>query len=147
MQARITRKQPFCLLLIDLDGFKEVNDTHGHLAGDSCLSQFAAELRQQSRATDAVGRWGGDEFVVVMDGGPEEANAYMERVKQWVFGSYTVELSDGPRKVNLWASLGMARSAPGDTIASVIARADANMYENKRRGAVARERLAHPRSA
>lgn len=147
LQQRLTQKLPFCLLLIDLDGFKEVNDQHGHLAGDSCLSQFAAELRQQSRATDTVGRWGGDEFVVILDGGPDEAHAYMERVKQWVFGSYTVELSEGSRKVNLWASLGMARSTPDDSMASIIERADANMYEQKRGGGGARKRVPQERTA
>lgn len=142
LQQRLKEKQPFCLLLIDLDGFKEVNDEHGHLAGDSCLSQFAVELRQQSRAKDTVGRWGGDEFVVVLDGGPDEAQSYIERVKQWVFGSYTVELNEGPRKVNLWASIGMARSTAEDSMATIIERADADMYERKRNGTSIRERLA-----
>jgi diguanylate cyclase (GGDEF)-like protein len=147
VQQRLAQKQSFCLLLIDMDGFKGVNDRYGHLAGDSCLAQFAAELRMQSRATDTVGRWGGDEFMVVLDGSAEETQAYVERVRQWVFGNYAVEHGGETRKVKLWASIGMARALPTDTVASILQRADAAMYEQKRVAPGARDKLSYFRSA
>jgi hypothetical protein len=58
MDRRIAQNQPFCVLMIDLDGFKQVNDLHGHIAGDDLLKQFATELQSQSRPGDLTGRWG-----------------------------------------------------------------------------------------
>jgi GGDEF domain-containing protein len=66
VEQRIGQRQPFSVILLDLNGFKQVNDSFGHAAGDDVLKQFAAELRAAFRAADAVGRWGGDEFIVVL---------------------------------------------------------------------------------
>lgn len=65
IEARIAKGQPFCVAILDVDKFKQVNDTYGHQAGDNLLRQFAAELRSSVRAVDTAGRWGGDEFVLV----------------------------------------------------------------------------------
>lgn len=68
----IRRQQPFSVLLLDLDGFKAFNDTHGHLQGDIVLAEVAAALAQSVRSGDLVGRFGGDEFVVVLPATPGE---------------------------------------------------------------------------
>lgn len=132
LERRTERKRPFCVLMIDLDGFKQVNDQHGHAAGDGLLVQFAAELRAQSRSSDPVGRWGGDEFIVVLEGGEAEAQTFVERVQQWVFGTYTVQTNTGAGKVKMSASLGVAAWMPGEAFQKVVERADADMYARKR---------------
>lgn len=63
IELAITEQRPFCVVVLDLDGFKQVNDTHGHTVGDALLVQFSEEVRTNIRSTDIAGRWGGDEFV------------------------------------------------------------------------------------
>ena len=131
LQCRIDARKPFCVVLLDLNGFKQVNDTYGHEAGDDLLKQFSTELRSASRATDVVGRWGGDEFIVVLDGTMTEAQSHVERMQKWVFGSYTLHLgAEGP-KVEMTAALGLVEWQAGQTIKEVLARADTLMYKQK----------------
>jgi len=141
IERRIAEKQPFCMTMLDLNGFKQVNDTHGHLAGDSLLKQFAADLRSASRSTDVVGRWGGDEFIVVLDGSLMEAQSHIERLQKWVFGDYTVQLGTDTLKVNMDAALGLVEWQPGETMKAVLGRADAAMYQEK---SAARKRPPKP---
>jgi diguanylate cyclase (GGDEF)-like protein len=131
MGRRIAAKHPFCVVMLDLNGFKQVNDSYGHLVGDDLLKQFSAELRSASRSTDAVGRWGGDEFIVVMEGGLTEAQSHLERMQKWVFGGYTVQLEGAGPKVDMDAAVGMVEWQPGETIKQVLGRADAIMYQQK----------------
>jgi len=131
LQRRIDAQKPFCVVMLDLNGFKQVNDTYGHEAGDDLLKQFSAELRSASRATDAVGRWGGDEFVVILDGNRAEAQSHVERMQKWVLGSYTLHLgAEGP-KIEMNAALGLVEWQAGESIKQVLSRADALMYRQK----------------
>jgi len=131
LQYRIDARKTFCLVLLDLNGFKQVNDVYGHEAGDDLLKQFATELRSASRATDVVGRWGGDEFIVILDGTLTEARAHVERMRKWVFGSYTLHLgAEGP-KVEMTAAVGLVESQSGEASKALLARADALMYQDK----------------
>jgi len=129
---RLEIQKPFSVLLLDLNGFKELNDTCGHLAGDELLRQFSAELKSGFRATDVVGRFGGDEFIIVLDAGVQDVNAHMERISRWVFGDYTIRLGDSSRKVAVSAAMGTAAWQPGDSLRTLMERADAAMYRNKR---------------
>lgn len=131
LQHRISAKQPFCVVLLDLNGFKQVNDTYGHEAGDDLLKQFATELRSASRASDVIGRWGGDEFIVVLDGTIAEAQSHVERMQKWVFGGYTVKLGSVGPKVEMNAALGLVEWQAQEGIKEVLARADALMYQQK----------------
>jgi len=131
LQRRIDAQKAFCVVMLDLNGFKQVNDTYGHQAGDDLLKQFSAELRSASRATDVVGRWGGDEFIVVLDGGLMEARSHVERMQKWVFGSYTLQTGPEGPKVESTAALGLVEWQPGEGIKEVLARADALMYKQK----------------
>jgi diguanylate cyclase (GGDEF)-like protein len=131
LQRRIAAKQPFCVVMLDLNGFKQVNDTYGHEAGDDLLKQFSTELRSASRATDAVGRWGGDEFIVILDGNLTEAQGHVERMQKWVFGSYTLRIGSQGPKVDMNAATGLVEWQAGETIKEVLARADALMYKQK----------------
>jgi diguanylate cyclase (GGDEF)-like protein len=131
LQRRIDVSKPFCVVMLDLNGFKQVNDTYGHEAGDDLLKQFATEIRSASRATDAVGRWGGDEFIVILDGNIGEAQSHVERMQKWVLGSYTLHLgAEGP-KVEMTAALGLVEWQTGETLKQVLARADTLMYIQK----------------
>jgi diguanylate cyclase (GGDEF)-like protein len=131
LEARITRKRVFSVILLDLNGFKQVNDTHGHQAGDEVLKQFASELRSSFRSTDVVARWGGDEFVVLLDGDIGEAKAQIDRVSQWVFGEYTISTGGKILKIPVNASVGAAAWKVGETAASLLERADRAMYREK----------------
>ena len=133
VQRRIAAQQRFCVAMLDLNGFKEVNDRHGHEAGDDLLRQFSSELRSTSRATDVVGRWGGDEFMVVLDGTLPDAQARVQRIQEWVLGSYTVQKASEESKIDMTAAVGLAEWRPGETLKEVVARADALMYEDKKR--------------
>ncbi len=123
--------KPFCVALVDLDGFKRVNDKYGHQAGDEVLQQFAAELKSACRSTDLVGRWGGDEFLVLLDGSTNQAQAQMDRVRKWVCGSYTISRESGRLKIPVIASIGLAEFVAGETMKQLLDRADAAMYANK----------------
>ena len=131
IEFRLAQKRPFCLMLLDLNGFKQVNDAYGHLAGDQVLKQFASELKGTFRVTDHVSRWAGDEFVVLLDGKLAESSDYAERVRKWVFGDYTVGSRGDPRKVRVAAALGLTEWQPGETLAALLGRADKLMYRQK----------------
>jgi diguanylate cyclase len=133
IQWNMEQGQEFCVAMIDLDGFKQINDTHGHVAGDELLKQFAVELKQNSRAGELVGRWGGDEFVVILAGNLLSAKAHTERVEQWVFGKYTIyEGSKRPISIDIQGSVGTAEWHPGQTMEELIAEADSKMYLKKK---------------
>jgi diguanylate cyclase (GGDEF)-like protein len=131
IEQRIAAAAPFCVAILDLDDFKKVNDEHGHLVGDELLRQFGAELRAAGRAVNIIGRWGGDEFVVVLDCDLPQAMERVERLSAWVCGSYTVEAAAGPARLRLNASLGLAQFTPPETLKQLLERADLAMYRQK----------------
>ncbi len=132
LEYRLDRKRVFSVILLDLNEFKGINDTYGHLVGDEVLKQFAAELKSAFRTSDAVARWGGDEFVVVLDCDIGEAKAQIERLSQWVFGEYTIRAGGKVLKIPVSASVGAAAWEPGETLASLMERVDAAMYKQKK---------------
>lgn len=128
---RVKRAQAFCLILFDLNNFKLVNDSWGHLAGDEVLKQFAHELKSFFRPMDTVGRWGGDEFIAVMDCSLNEAMRHIENLPKWLFGDYKITVGGATRKMDVRASFGLAAWQPGETPLDVLGRADAAMYGQK----------------
>jgi diguanylate cyclase (GGDEF)-like protein len=134
IEAAIEAKRPFCVVMLDLNEFKQVNDTYGHAAGDSLLTQFAGELRTNIRASDIAGRWGGDEFVLLLDCDLKTARAQIERIEKWAFGEYTLAGGTGrePLKLQVRASVGVAEWAAGTTPAQLIEQADQDMYREKK---------------
>ncbi len=131
MERRVEAGQIFCVAILDINRFKRVNDEHGHLAGDELLRQFSTELKSACRSTDIVGRWGGDEFIILLDCEQAEAKGQTDRLSEWVCGNYTVQGAGGPVKLNIEASIGLAELQHGETLKALLARADAEMYRHK----------------
>jgi diguanylate cyclase (GGDEF)-like protein len=132
---RATRTgKPCALLFLDMDGFKGVNDTHGHEQGDVLLRQFGARLLEAVRKTDFVARLAGDEFVVVLEGlsdaqdAHEKASGLLAVLRQ----PYALHRAN----VRVGASIGVALHLPGDSpdLDRWLARADSAMYAAKRSG-------------
>ena len=134
LEIRISLRQRFCIMLLDMDGFKQINDNYGHLAGDEVLRQFAAEIKSRFRESDCVGRWGGDEFIILLSGSIQAAQSYAERLKEWAFGDYAVQTGSGTNiKVPVFAAIGVAQWQAGETAKDLLARADGEMYAQKNR--------------
>jgi diguanylate cyclase (GGDEF)-like protein len=133
LERRIASGATFCVVIVDIDDFKKVNDAHGHLTGDGVLKQFAGELRSACRPTDTIGRWGGDEFILLFDCGLEEAKGKTERLREWVCGNYSVPGKSETLKLRVDASIGLAAHAAGEGMTEVVGRADAAMYKQKAR--------------
>jgi diguanylate cyclase (GGDEF)-like protein len=129
--AQPTRgNSPVAVLVVDLDGLKSVNDRGGHAAGDVVLREVAARLQQAVRRGDLVGRWGGDEFVVVCPDTDEEGAGHVAAKLRALIGARPVTLPDG--EVSISVSVGSAVAVTLDA-AAAIAAADAAMYRAKRR--------------
>ncbi|OGB25762.1 MAG: hypothetical protein A3I66_05115 [Burkholderiales bacterium RIFCSPLOWO2_02_FULL_57_36] len=123
---------PFSIAFVDLDHFKQVNDSCGHVLGDDVLKIFASILQESVRATDRIARYGGDEFVVVLvDTAEDGASIVLERVRDNVarydWKALGIDL-------NLSTSIGIASFQPGDSIEKTLARADDALYAAKSAG-------------
>lgn len=129
----MSQGKTFSLLMFDLNNFKVVNDKLGHLAGDDLLKQFTTELKSVFRPMDTVGRWGGDEFVVVLDCTLDKAMARLEQVRNWVFGDYTLKANGASYKVPVSAAAGAVAWHNGESIEKLVERADKAMYQDKRK--------------
>lgn len=124
------RAASVCVLFLDLDGFKEVNDTLGHESGDHLLRAVADRLRGALRAGDTAARLGGDEFVVLLEGIPGATRAVQvaERLAAQVRAPYSLH----EREVSVGVSVGVAMNSPGRTDADeLVRRADRAMYRAK----------------
>ena len=123
---------PFALLLCDLDGFKQVNDSLGHDAGDMVIAEVGKRLREVSREPDLVARLGGDEFVVVANNidGHDEAMEFAERILPWLRQPYTIDDS----QIELSGSVGVALATAAMSTHNLLQMADHAMYEAKRAG-------------
>jgi len=133
IERRIADGASFCVAIIDINGFKKVNDEHGHLIGDELLKQFARELQSACRTTDMIARWGGDEFILLLKSSLREANAQVDRIRKWVFGNYKLQGVTGMKKLDVTASIGLAELKPGESLKAILDRADSEMYKDKAR--------------
>jgi adenylate cyclase len=133
LDLRSRGENPFSVIYIDLNGFKKINDTYGHQAGDELLKQVGGRLRLVFRSTDIVGRWGGDEFVALVDGSLADAQTHLHRISQSLSKEFEISCGKEKHRVSLGAAIGVATWRQGETVSEVLQRADAEMYEQKLR--------------
>ncbi|RUS47391.1 diguanylate cyclase [Cohnella sp. AR92] len=127
--ASFRRSQaPFSILLIDIDRFKSINDTYGHPVGDLVLTELARLLQASSRETDVVARFGGEEFIVLLEGADQTSSV---RIAE----RYRAAIEATPMgKLNITASMGVATMTAEDTSETLIDRADQALYQSKENG-------------
>lgn len=135
--ARAARNNtPLTIFMIDIDNFKEVNDQHGHLAGDSCLRALAAVLQAQLRAIDLLARFGGDEFVALLPDTPSHmALVVGERLRRQV-GAHAIANGEGRAPLHITISIGSATIVGGAAkdVDEVLRHADEALYSAKQMG-------------
>lgn len=122
----------FGILFIDIDHFKEFNDTYGHSKGDEVLVMVARSIAITLRKIDILARWGGEEFIVILPvSSPETIKGIAERIRLLIDHSF-IDIEGGTLHVTV--SIGATVSLEGDTNSSLLSRADTLMYQSKRNG-------------
>jgi diguanylate cyclase (GGDEF)-like protein len=142
---RVARSgEPALLLMLDIDHFKRVNDTHGHGVGDEVLRRFAAVALSGLRDTDVLARWGGEEFLLLLnDTTPEQANIGLERVRELLTDA---QLSTEVPELRATFSAGLTAYDCNEPLDTCIERADRALYEAKAQGRNRTVVHHHPRS-
>ncbi|WP_229860107.1 diguanylate cyclase [Candidatus Sulfurimonas baltica] len=126
---RYTNNSVFSIILIDIDHFKSINDTYGHLAGDSVLEEFALILKNNARATDYVGRWGGEEFIIIcVETDTHGSMAVAEKLRT------AIDKFDFTTVGHKTASFGVASSTKGIDAKTILDNADKALYKAKNSG-------------
>lgn len=125
----LEQQEPLCLMVFDIDHFKQINDRLGHSVGDQVLREACLAAKQMLRPTDVIGRFGGDEFVVMLpDTEPDAVVAIGQRI---ITGLAQIELADN---IKVSASFGVAELKPGDNFRLLFERADGALYRAKQQG-------------
>ena len=132
---RVTQT-PFSLLMMDIDDFKRLNDTHGHTVGDRMLLAFAEKCRQSVRSDDFLARYGGEEFTLILPGASlRNATKRAKAICRTIAGSrYAADDSPKPDVVSITVSIGVSTYRKGDTVQSLVERADQCLYKAKADG-------------
>lgn len=129
MALAVRYKQVFSVVLLDVDHFKQVNDTYGHLVGDDVLVSIAKVLLRNTRESDMAGRWGGEEFLLVLPHTDlKQATTVAEKLRQ------AVATQNIPVVGHKTASFGVASHSLGESLDTFLARADRALYEAKQKG-------------
>jgi diguanylate cyclase (GGDEF)-like protein len=129
-------RQPVSLILLDIDHFKRVNDTHGHDAGDAALRILANALREEVRGVDTAARYGGEEFAIILPATQlRDAFSLANRIRE-IVGSKQISLKgqQGTSLGRVTLSIGVSDHRPGERVADWIERADKGLYDAKRAG-------------
>jgi diguanylate cyclase (GGDEF)-like protein len=120
------------IALLDIDFFKQINDRHGHAAGDQVLRSFAAAARACLRADDVLARWGGEEFLLMLrEAGEPEAQAVLARIRERVGA---LRLDGVPELPRISFSAGLTARRGSEPLADTVNRADKALYEAKSTG-------------
>jgi diguanylate cyclase (GGDEF)-like protein len=124
--------KPVCLLFLDIDYFKSINDSLGHAAGDAVLREFGRRLKESVRETDMAARYAGDEFVILLEnaGGASDAGLVAQKVLDAMRPAFHLS----SRTLQATASIGVAMSEEDEDFSSLFMRADAALYAAKKEG-------------
>ena len=126
------RNTPMCVALLDLDNFKKLNDTYGHLAGDNALRHLVRIVKDTLRSMDVIARFGGEEFVILLpETTVEAASQTMTRLQRELTKHFFLHDNE---KVLITFSAGVALRNPNEDQASLVKRADKAMYQAKQTG-------------
>lgn len=129
------QQPPLCLLMMDIDHFKRVNDTYGHLLGDKVIKMVATVIRKTVKGKDVAVRYGGEEFAVLLpDTPPEGARALAEQLRTTVEHGVIRRLDSGDTIGGVTISIGVGLCKDGESMSDFIARADAALYRSKEGG-------------
>lgn len=135
VQRARRRATPFSLLMIDIDHFKRINDGHGHLVGDAALQRVADIITESTRPYDWIGRWGGEEFLVVLpETDDSEAIAIAERIRSTVFSGPMDICQTAPVPVTVSIGVATAAACVNLGLRMILENADQAMYRAKERG-------------
>lgn len=129
LRAEIARSErkglQLIVVLIDVNDFKQINDTYGHQAGDTVLKEFAKRLNHATRGSDLAARWGGDEFMMLLvDCGPDQLPTVLSRLEDF-------EVVVQGRELPVSLAIGWGSFQPGDEMSELIERSDRMLYTNK----------------
>jgi two-component system, cell cycle response regulator len=143
MQRSVMGVKPLSVMMLDIDHFKSVNDTHGHQAGDEVIQELADRLRQNVRPMDVACRPGGEEFLVILPDTPGDlACAAAERIRRAI-ASRPFPVLGGTKQLSVTVSAGVSSlNGPEDSIAELLSRADTALYQAKSSGRNRVERIA-----
>jgi len=133
--------KPMCLVLVDLDHFKRINDAHGHAAGDQVLRRFGAMARASLRGTDLVARWGGEEFLLLLG---STGTAPGAACAQRLLDALAAERFDAAGLPPVTGSAGLAEYREGDCLVEALERADRALYRAKAAGRNRLEQACRP---
>lgn len=126
-------EEELCILMLDIDKFKAINDEYGHMVGDDVLEKVGTLLRKKVRGTDSVGRYGGDEFIVILIKTElSSAQSVAERIRQSI--KETKVQDPQGNLFNITVSQGLTKYQVGDDRVSLISRADSALYQAKWKG-------------
>jgi diguanylate cyclase (GGDEF)-like protein/PAS domain S-box-containing protein len=134
MESRRTKRtlREFCICIADIDGFKRINDTYGHDVGDMVLKDIARIFRENTRVTDVIGRWGGEEFMFILPETPVDgAMVLMERIRQYVMNHV---IKNDELEFSVTVTLGFSTFLPGNLLEEVLKQADLALYAGKKSG-------------
>ncbi len=132
MLRTLRNRRPFCVAVLDLDHFKSVNDRYGHPVGDQVLTRFAATVNGCLRATDKLGRYGGEEFVLLLPETPlAGGRVVVERIRAAVKRAGWAAIAPG---LELTVSIGIAAFRRGETVGQLLERSDFALYTAKHEG-------------
>jgi len=126
------KKEPFSVMMFDIDHFKRINDTYGHLAGDFILKEFVKIIKNIIRESDILGRFGGEEFVLLLpntkiSGALRLAGRIKDAVENHIF-------KYGNTDIKITTSIGITSVSPSDSVESLLERVDEALYDAKRKG-------------
>lgn len=122
-------EESLSICILDIDDFKKINDTYGHISGDTVIKEVADVVVQSVRSIDYVGRWGGEEFIVVMPSTCiDEAITAANRISGNI---RNLEIISSDRSIRTTATIGVSALYEADTCESLLEKADKNLYKGK----------------